>query len=41
MAGAVEYTDGREVRTPNTITCPEYDIKPSDGMPPALEIWKM
>ena len=37
LVEAVEYTDGRRVR-PSSNECPGYDIKPSDGEAPALEI---
>ena len=43
-AGAVEYTDWREVRTRpplNTNECPSYDIKQSDDEGPVLELWGM
>ena len=41
-AEAVEYTNcisAEEQDSPNE--CPGYDIKPSDGEAPALDIWGM
>ena len=40
LAGAVEYTNciSAEVRPPPN-KCPRYDIKPSDGEAPGLEMW--
>ena len=42
LAGAVEYTDCISVERQDPHNkCPGYDIKPSDGEAPALEIWGM